>query len=278
MKFIVAADTQIGLYSHFSNIKEKSGIRTNSIEFVKLDFLNLKPTTSFDFEISNFNKLRNELNDEDFLFITILGDLINDADNQNQLNEFQKIITDFNVDNKIYLVPGNHDVCIPAKDDKISEYSLNLYRERFGSDYYKVEHDNLKLIFLNSSIFRNHKNFLKDYNNQLNLLKDAVNDYDEDLFIFMHHPLYAEDVNEDKNTWNIDKETRLEIIDILSNHNKSVNIFSGHMHQNKINNYKNIKNIVVSSIGVPLGNDPSGYYKVNYENKNLNYTFELLGD
>ena len=278
MKFIVAADTQIGLYSHFSNIKEKSGIRTNSIEFVKLDFLNLKPTTSFDFEISNFNKLINELNDEDFLFITILGDLINDADNQNQLNEFQKIITDFNVDNKIYLVPGNHDVCIPAKDDKISEYSLNLYRERFGPDYYKVEHDNLKLIFLNSSIFRNHKNFLKDYNNQLNLLKDAVNDYDEDLFIFMHHPLYAEDVNEDKNTWNIDKETRLEIIDILSNHNKSVNIFSGHMHQNKINNYKNIKNIVVSSIGVPLGNDPSGYYKVNYENKNLNYTFELLGD
>ena len=278
MKFIVAADTQIGLYSHFSNIKDKSEIRTNSIEFVKLDFLNLKPTTSFDFEISNFNRLRTELNDEDFLFLTILGDLINDADNQNQLNEFQKIINDFNLDNKIYLVPGNHDVCIPAKEDKISEYSLNLYRERFGPDYYKVEHDNLKLIFLNSSIFRNHKNFLKDYNNQLNLLKDAVHGYDEDLFIFMHHPLYAEDVNEDKSTWNIDKETRLEIIDILSNHNKSVNIFSGHMHQNKINNYKNIKNIVVSSIGVPLGNDPSGYYKVNYENKNLNYTFELLGD
>ena len=66
MKFIVAADTQIGLYSHFSNIKDKSEIRTNSIEFVKLDFLNLKPTTSFDFEISNFNKLRNELNDDDW--------------------------------------------------------------------------------------------------------------------------------------------------------------------------------------------------------------------
>ena len=52
MKFIVAADTQLGLYSHFSNIKNKSEIRTDSKEFVKLDFLNLKPTTSFDFEIS----------------------------------------------------------------------------------------------------------------------------------------------------------------------------------------------------------------------------------
>ncbi|MBU93576.1 MAG: hypothetical protein CL723_03180 [Chloroflexi bacterium] len=277
MKFIVAADTQIGLYSHCSNIKNKSEIRTDSKEFVKLDFLNLKPTTSFDFEISNFNKLRIALNDENFLFLTILGDLINDSDNQNQLNAFQKIIKNFNIDSKIYLVPGNHDVCIPAKEDKVSEFSLNLYRERFGPDYYKIEHDNLKLIFLNSSIFRNHKKFLNDYNNQLNLLKDALYDYDEDLFIFMHHPLYAEDVNENKNTWNIDKETRVEIIDILSNHNKSVNIFSGHMHQNKINNYKNIKNIIVSSIGVPLGNDPSGYYKVNYQNKNLNYKFELLG-
>ena len=281
MKFIVAADTQLGLYSHFSNIKNESEIRSDRLEskeFVKLDFLNLKPTSSLDFEISNFYTLLNEINDENFSFLTILGDLINDADDQNQLNAFQATINNFSKNKKIYLVPGNHDVCIPAKEDKMSDYALNLYRERFGPDYYKVEHDNLKLIFLNSSIFRNHKNFLKDYNNQLNLLKDAVHDYDEDLFIFMHHPLYAEDVNEDKSTWNIDKETRLEIIDILSNHNKSVNIFSGHMHQNKINNYKNIKNIVVSSIGVPLGNDPSGYYKVNYENKNLNYTFELLGD
>ena len=278
MKFIVAADTQIGLYSHFSNINNIADIRKNSIEFEKFDFLNLKPTTSFDFEISNFNKLRTSLNDENFVFLTILGDLINDADDQNQLNAFQNTIKNFNINSKIYLVPGNHDVCIPAKEDKISEYSLNLYRERFGPDYYKVKHNNLRLIFLNSSIFRNHKNFVKDYNNQLNLLKDAVHNYDEDLFIFMHHPLYAEDVNEDKNTWNIDKETRLEIIDVLSNHNKSVNIFSGHMHQNKINNYQNIQNIIVSSIGVPLGNDPSGYYKVNYEKKNLKYKFELLGD
>ena len=64
MKFIVAADTQLGLYSHFSNIKNKSEIRSDSKEFVKLDFLNLKPTSSLDLEISNFNTLINELNDE----------------------------------------------------------------------------------------------------------------------------------------------------------------------------------------------------------------------
>ena len=129
MKFIVAADTQLGLYSHFSNIKNKSEIRSDRLEskeFVKLDFLNLKPTSSLDFEISNFNTLLNEINDEKFLFLTILGDLINDADDQSQLNAFQKTIKNFNIDSKIYLVPGNHDVCIPAKEDKISEYSLNL--------------------------------------------------------------------------------------------------------------------------------------------------------
>ena len=278
MKFIVAADTQLGLYSHFSNIKNKSEIRSDSKEFVKLDFLNLKPTSSLDFEISNFNTLINELNDENFLFLTILGDLINDADDQTQFNAFQATINNFSMNRKIYLVPGNHDVCIPAKEDKMSDYALNLYRKRFGPDYYKVEHDNLKLIFLNSSIFRNHIKYFEDYNNQLNLLKDAVNNYDEDLFIFMHHPLYAEDINETKNTWNIDKEPRLEIIDVLNNHNKSVNIFSGHMHQNKTNKYKNINNIIVSSIGVPLGNDPSGYYYAHYENNSLNYKFKILGE
>ena len=125
---------------------------------------------------------------------------------------------------------------------------------------------------------RNYNNFFEDYINQLNLLKNSINGYDEDLFIFMHHPLYAEDIHEGKNTWNIDKEARLEIIDILSNHNKSIYIFSGHMHQNKINNYKNIKNVIVSSIGVPLGNDPSGYYFVKYENNYLEYKFKILGE
>ena len=278
MKFIVAADTQLGLYSQFSNIKNDSEIRWDSKQFVKLDFKNIKPTKSTDFEELNFMKLIKAFNEENFLFLTILGDLLNDADNQTQLNTFMNIINNCTNKSKIYLVPGNHDVCIPAKEDNISDYSLNLYRERFGLDYYKIEHDNLKLIFLNSSIFRNHNNFREDYNNQLNLLKDAVDDYDEDLFIFMHHPLYAEHINENKNTWNIDKEVRLEIIDILSNHNKSVNIFSGHMHQNKINNYENIKNIIVSSIGVPLGNDPSGYYYVKYENNNLEYKFKILGN
>ena len=277
MKFIVAADTQLGLYSHFSNIKSKSEIRSDSKEFVKLDFLNLKPTSSLDFEISNFNTLLNEINDEKFLFLTILGDLINDADDQTQFNAFQATINNFSMNRKIYLVPGNHDVCIPAKEDKITNDSLKLYRSRYGPDYYKVEHDNLKLIFLNSSIFRNYNNFSEDYDNQLNLIKKSINGYDEDLFIFMHHPLYAEDIHEGKNTWNIDKKARLEIIDILSNHTKSVYIFSGHMHQNKINNYKNIQNIIVSSIGVPLGNDPSGYYYVKYENNNLEYKFKILG-
>jgi len=278
MKFIVAADTQLGLYSQFSNIKEKSEIRWDSKEFVKLDFLNMNPTKSLDFEILNFNKLLKASNEHNFVFLIILGDLINDPDNETQVNTFNNIIKNYSNKHQIYLVPGNHDVCIPAKEDKVTNDSLNLYRSRYGPDYYKVEHDNLKLIFLNSSIFRNHKNFFEDYNNQLNLLKDAVNGYDEDLFIFMHHPLYSENINESKNTWNIDKESRLEIIDILSNHNKSVNIFSGHMHQNKINNYKNIKNIIVSSIGVPLGNDPSGYYYVKYENNNLEYKFKILGE
>ena len=72
MKFIVAADTQLGLYSQFSNIKEKSEIRWDSKEFVKLDFLNMNPTKSLDFEILNFNKLLKAFNEHNFVFLIIL--------------------------------------------------------------------------------------------------------------------------------------------------------------------------------------------------------------
>ena len=55
-------------------------------------------------------------------------------------------------------------------------------------------------------------------------------------------------------------------------------MFTGHLHKNRIFKYKNITNITVSSIGVPLGEDPSGYYVVDYSDKNLNYEFISLGD
>ena len=274
MKFIVTADTQLGLYSKFSEIKDDSlDLRWNSKRFKKFNFKNIKPTSSLNFEVNNFIKLTQKLHDTQYEFVTILGDLINDYNSDFQYDKFQEIICS-NIDNtNLHLIPGNHDMNEPP--DKTS---LDIYRSRFGDDYYIKNYCDLRFVFLNSTLLRNNSLLKNEYQKQDNIIETALKNYSSDLFIFMHHSLFYEDVNEELNPWNIDKYTRLNLIKKLSQHNGKVYLFSGHLHKNRIVKYKNITNITVSSVGVPLGEDPPGYYVVEYAKNILNYNFISIGD
>ena len=274
MKFIVTADTQLGLYSKFSEINDDSlDLRWNSERFKKFKFKNIKPTNSLNFEVNNFIKLTKKLQGTQYQFVTILGDLINDYNSDSQYDKFQEIICSNLNSTNLHLIPGNHDMNEPP-----DKSSLDIFRRRFGEDYYIKNYHDLRFVFLNSTLLRDHTLLRSEYNKQNKIIQAALKNYSSDLFIFMHHSLFYEDVNEELNAWNIDKYTRLNLIKKLSQHNGSVYLFSGHLHKNRIVKYKNITNITVSSVGVPLGEDPSGYYVVEYANNILNYNFISIGD
>ena len=274
MKFIVTADTQLGLYSKFSEINDDSlEKRWRSKRFDKFNFKNISPTQSLEYEVNKFKKLSEEIKDHKYQFITILGDLINDHNSDVQFQKFKDIANNNFINSKLNLIPGNHDLNEPPDID-----SLNLYRHRFGHDYYIKTYNKYRFVFLNSTILRDPSLLNNEYDEQLKLIDNALNAYSEDLFIFMHHSLFYDDINEKLNGWNIDKNVRLNIVNKLTKHDKHIYLFTGHLHKNRIVKYKNITNITVSSIGVPLGEDSSGYYVVDYSDKNLNYEFISLGD
>ena len=50
-------------------------------------------------------------------------------------------------------------------------------------------------------------------------------------------------------------------------------IFTGHLHINLETQYKNTKIIVTSALGLPLGNDPSGFRIIEFKNEKLSYDF-----
>ena len=156
--------------------------------------------------------------------------------------------------------------------------SKSIYNKRFGLDYYEKKYQKYKFLFLNSTILRNSKHLLSDCINQIDLIKNSLNNYEQRLFIFMHHSLFYENIDEDLNGWNIDKTIRNTIVKLLAKHQNEIYIFSGHLHKNRITKYQNITNISVSSIGVPLGNDPSGYYEVHIYKNKVNYKFINIGD
>ena len=124
--------------------------------------------------------------------MTILGDLINDYNSDFQYDKFQEIICS-NIDNtNLHLIPGNHDMNEPP--DKTS---LDIYRSRFGDDYYIKNYCDLRFVFLNSTLLRNNSLLKNEYQKQDNIIETALKNYSSDLFIFMHHSLFYEDVNEE---------------------------------------------------------------------------------
>jgi len=274
MRFLVAADTQLGLYSKLSEtINDSLSKKWNSKIIDKFDFKNMKPTTSYEYEVNNLKKIITSFDKNEYTFMTILGDLINDYNSEDQFLKFSNLIGKSKYKDKINLIPGNHDMNEPP-----DIYSKSIYNKRFGLDYYEKKYQNYKFLFLNSTILRNNQNLLSDYKKHIDLIRNSLNNYDHKLFIFMHHSLFYENFDEDLNKWNIDKKVRYTIIQLLLNHQNEVYIFSGHLHKNKITKYQNITNITVSSVGVPFGNDPSGYYEVDINNNSVNYKFINIGD
>ena len=274
MKFLVAADTQLGLYSKFSEITNDSlSKRWKSKRFEQFDFKNIQPTTSYQYEVDNFNKLISSYNKHEYTFMTILGDLINDYNSEDQYLKFNNLLNKIKNQDTINLIPGNHDMNEPPDIQ-----SKSIYNKRFGLDYYEKKYQKYKFLFLNSTILRNNKHLLSDCINQIDLIKNSLNNYEQRLFIFMHHSLFYENIDEDLNGWNIDKKIRNTIVKLLAKHQNEIYIFSGHLHKNRITKYQNITNISVSSIGVPLGSDPSGYYEVHIDKNKVNYKFINIGD
>ena len=63
-----------------------------------------------------------------------------------------------------------------------------------------------------------------------------------------------------------------EFFDLFTNHSLEY-IFTGHLHLNLETNFKNTKIITTSALGLPLGDDPSGYRIIDYIDGRLSYEF-----
>ena len=70
--------------------------------------------------------------------------------------------------------------------------------------------------------------------------------------------------------WNTSAVTDMQ--DLFKNHSLEY-IFTGHLHINLETQFNKTKIIVTSALGVPLGNDPSGYRIIDFKNKKLSYDF-----
>ncbi len=166
-------------------------------------------------------------------FVIHLGDLIHPVPTlpsyEFAVKRFHELLED--LEPKIYLVPGNHDVgdkpasWTPA--DSVTEEYIDLYSNTFGKHFYAFDFLDCCFVVINSQILNSG---LKSEKLQKAWLEKYLSDNSgKRMFLFTHYPPFITQPHEEWHYDNIDEPARSWLLDLTRN-SKIEAVFAGHVH------------------------------------------------
>ncbi len=274
--FIQLADPQFGLFASSSG-KTDAEIAAFAERGIKLR--KAKKITGFAPETALFTRAIERANWLKPAFVVVCGDMINEADSDEQIAEVKRIaaLLDDSID--LHWVPGNHDV---AFDHTTPEQQyIERYRENFGPDYYAFSHGDTRFVVINSTVLTSPKTMAEEAKAQLAFVEAesiiASKQNYQRIVLFSHHPLFVESGNEPDNPWSIKKVYRKPLLEIAADHGIKAN-FAGHWHRNNYASENGIEVVTTGAVGYPLGDDPSGFRVVNMSDAGIEHKYHSLED
>tara|TARA_B110000116_G_scaffold251564_1_gene246747 strand:+ start:403 stop:1158 length:756 start_codon:yes stop_codon:yes gene_type:complete len=245
-KFIQMSDPQLGFYA--SRHPETEGI---------------------DFEIKNLSKAIEITNKISPDFVITTGDLMQDRLASNHVDIIKKMYSDLNC--KYYFAPGNADLTNNPEFDDIERY-----KKRFGLDHQSFYHMNSQFIILNSCVLQDWSKVSGEDSKQIKFLEYQLQNSKKNKslhkFIFMHHPLFGTNPEEEDGHMVLPKVQRRLILNLLDLYKVSA-VFTGHWHANNILNYNNTQLITSGPISFSLGEDPSGIRLIEVDDDKLTHEY-----
>ena len=275
LTFMQLADTQFGMFRNFI------GISAEGIADYRSRGLSVRPVEpfeGFDPETERFQKAVDTANSIQPAFVAICGDMVNDPSDEAQVAELYRVGGGLSADIPLYRVSGNHD---SSEEDHITPTadSLARYRELFGDDIYSFVEGGVKFIVINSTVVHNPREVRAEYTRQIDWLEsELVSARDgsaEKVIVLTHHPLFLEHPDEPDLYFNVPRDNRRPVTQLLEAHGVDA-VFAGHMHQNNYARHGNMLMIASGSVGYPLGDDPSGYRMVTVSNKGIDHRYYSL--
>lgn len=235
-------------------------------------------TNNKDFVVESANferaiKATNKLNPQ-AVFIT--GDLVHRIQDSVQIAEYKRIVSLLDPSIPVYVMPGNHDL-----PDHFTREDLAKYKSDFGKDYYDVKTKSVYSLVLNSQMIASGSMVQKEYQAQYEWLqkklKKAKKKGYKHILVFQHHPYFVKNLEEKDEYFNIPIQVRQDYLDLF--HKSRVNIvFSGHLHYNLINHYKDIELVTTGPLSVAFHNQDPGVRVLNIEGDRLKHQFYSLDE
>lgn len=272
--FIQLADPQFGMFAGSSGKtdEEITGFAERGLMLRKA-----KKITGFAPETALFTRAIERANWLKPAFVVVCGDMVNEADNEEQIAEVKRISALLDDSIALHWVPGNHDV---ATDHNTPEpEQIDRYRKHFGPDYYAFSHGDVRFVVINSTVLTSPKTMAEEAKAQLAFVEAeaiiAGQLNANRIILFSHHPLFVESANEADNLWSIKKKYRKPLLEIAADHGIKAN-FAGHWHRNNYASENGIEVVASGPVGYPLGNDPSGFRVVEVTSTSIEHKYHSL--
>ncbi len=209
-------------------------------------------------------------------FAVMCGDLINVAGHEGQAKEFLRIRDRLADEVPFYLMPGNHDV-----GNKPTPESLAWYRATFGKDWYSFRHQMTHAIVLNSSLVRTPDAVPDEAEAQMRWLRAelaiARDQPTDQLFVFMHYPLFLAEPDEPSSYFNIPIEQRAGLLALFERFEVTA-VFAGHYHRNAEGHAGKMAMITTGAVGRPMGGAQSGIRVVEVSSDRIEHRYVVIED
>lgn len=239
--FIQGSDPQFGMHAKDANFVQE--------------------TANFEFFIASVNRLKPA-------FVVVTGDLTNKPGDAEQVAEYHRIAKKLSPGIKLYSVAGNHDV-----GNEPTPESLARYRKDYGPDWYAFDSGPIHGIVLDSSVIAFPGKVAGDAAKQKAWLAGELhNAAGKQIVVFQHIPFFLEKADEPDQYFNIPLETRKEYLRMF--HEAGVRyIFTGHYHRNAGGKDGELEEIVTGPVGMPLGQEGSGFRIIMVNATDLTHTW-----
>lgn len=270
LSFMFLADCQLGAYASFSGMSE-----ADVVEFAARDMrVEIVPyTDGFEWDAARYREAVAAINEVRPDFAVMGGDMVNDPWDRSQYEALLSLTSDLDPGIQMYWVPGNHDVgadtVVPTAD------SIANYRRRFGPDYYSFRHGVHGFVVLNTVVIDHPEEVPSEWERQVAFLESELEVLARETAsttVMGHHPLFLDDPDEDDNYWNLPRERRLRVAELLERYGVR-KVFAGHWHRNNLASDAGLEVVTTGPVGYPLGNDPSGYRIVTLDGAHTTHDY-----
>ena len=275
LQFIFMADCQLGAFASFSGMDADDVVRYAAVG-MRVEEGPLIEGFQWDAEryaeaIAAANELRPA-------FVVMGGDMVDDPASEEQLEELLRITGELDASIPMFWVPGNHDIAPDTVQP--TSHSIEKYRETFGRDYYSFDRDSTRFLILNTVVLDSPQYVPDQLDEQLAWFEWEVDRSRKDqirVVLFGHHPLFLVDAEEADSYWNLPRERREYLLDVIHRgHIK--NAFAGHWHRNSIARDGDFEMVTSGPVGYPLGDDPSGFRVVSINDDAVTHEYTALRD